>query len=59
VNGPIDWNGNGEETDTGLAGDINDDGQLTILTGFNDWAEVHQYLTTEDEHPKQTQIATP
>jgi hypothetical protein len=59
ANGPIDWNQNGTATDTHVSGDINNDGQLTVLKGFNDWDEVHQYLATEDNHPKQTQGATP
>jgi hypothetical protein len=59
ASGPIDWNDNGEATDTGVMGDINNDGQLTVLTGFNDWAEVHQYLADEDKHPKHPPFASP
>lgn len=59
ANGPIDWNQNGTATDTHLSGDINNDGQLTVLKGFDDWAEVHQYLADEDMHPKQSQVGTP
>jgi hypothetical protein len=57
--GPIDWNTNGTATDTGVAADLNQDGSLGVLKGFNDWDEVHQYLADEDTHPKQTQGATP
>jgi hypothetical protein len=59
ASGPLDWNNNGTATDTGVSADLNNDGQLTILKGFNDWAEVHQYLADENQHPKQTQGATP
>jgi hypothetical protein len=58
ASGPIDWNGNGVATDTGLAGDLNNDGSLSVLTGFNDWAEVHEYLADEDQHPKHAELAT-
>jgi hypothetical protein len=57
--GPIDWNNNGTATDTGVSADLNNDGSLTVLKGFNDWEEVHQYLADENQHPKQTQLATP
>jgi len=57
--GPQDWNSNGTATDTGVSVDLNNDGNLTVLKGFNDWAEVHQYLADENDHPKQTQLATP
>jgi hypothetical protein len=59
ASGPLDWNNDGTATDAGVAADLNNDGQLTTLKGFDDWAEVHQYLAVEDNHPKQTQIATP
>lgn len=36
-NGPIDWNCDGDTTDNGLALDINGDGAIGVLTGFNDW----------------------
>jgi hypothetical protein len=57
--GPLDWNNNGTATDSGVLADLNADGKFTILKGFDDWAEVHQYLADENEHPKQTQGATP
>jgi hypothetical protein len=57
--GPIDWNTNGTATDTGISADLNNDGGLTVLRGFDDWAEVHQYLADEDQHPKRPQLATP
>jgi hypothetical protein len=59
ASGPLDWNLNGTATDTGVSADINLDGQLTVLRGFNDWDEVHQYLADEDEHPKHPQLASP
>jgi hypothetical protein len=59
ANGPIDWNTNGTATDTGVSADLNNDGSLSVLKGFNDWDEVHQYLADEDTHPKQTPVGTP
>jgi hypothetical protein len=58
ASGPLDWNNNGTATDTGVSAEINNDGNLSILKGFNDWDEVHQYLADENQHPKQTQAAT-
>jgi hypothetical protein len=55
ASGPIDWNQDGVTTETNLAQSINGDGgcePLGLLTGFNDWAEVHQYLADQDKHPK-------
>ena len=57
--GPIDWNNNGTATDTDFSEDLNQDTDLSILRGFNDWAEVHQYLASEDEHPKHSSLASP
>ena len=57
--GPLDWNTNGTATDTGVSADLNNDGFLSTLKGFDDWAEVHQYLADEDKHPKHTEVATP
>ncbi|MEW6281732.1 MAG: CFI-box-CTERM domain-containing protein [Candidatus Eremiobacterota bacterium] len=37
ANGPTDWNANGVATDVGLSQDVNNDGDLTTLTGFADW----------------------
>ncbi len=36
-NGPLDWNCNGNTTDTMVMNDINNDGSITTLTGFDDW----------------------
>jgi hypothetical protein len=54
ASGPIDWNQNGVTTDTNLAQSINGDGgcEPGLLTGFDDWAEIHQYLADQDKHPK-------
>jgi hypothetical protein len=38
--GPIDWNCNGNTTDSNLPFDVNNDSQLTSLSGFNDWANI-------------------
>lgn len=46
ASGPIDWDGDGNTTDTGLALDLNllpnqgCDGDGTVLTGFNDWSNL-------------------
>lgn len=40
ANGPIDWNGNGVSTETGVAADVNCDGEQSSLTGFADWTNV-------------------
>lgn len=52
ADGPFDWNLDGDSTETGLAQDLNNDGVWTVLTGFDDWAEVHAFLSDEDRHPK-------
>jgi hypothetical protein len=55
ASGPIDWNQDGVTTETNFAQSINGDGgcePLRPLTGFDDWAEVHQYLADQDKHPK-------
>lgn len=36
----VDYNGNGSATDTGVAQDINNDGQLTTLIGREDWGSL-------------------
>jgi len=36
ANGPIDWNCDGKDNEK-VAADINDDYQLSLLTGFQDW----------------------
>jgi streptogramin lyase len=44
--GPVDWNGDGNTTDTHLALDIDCDfGGLTQLHGSDDWAWIHTRLT--------------
>jgi PKD repeat protein len=40
ANGAVNWNCDSDSLDTGLAVDINGDGILGILTGFNDWAHL-------------------
>jgi hypothetical protein len=35
--GAVDWNGNGNTTDTGVSVDINNDGTIGTLVGYNDW----------------------
>ena len=58
--GPIDWNQDGDTTNTNLAIDLNNDGSLSgALLGFNDWDEVHQFLADEDKHPKNPDSASP
>jgi hypothetical protein len=54
ASGPIDWNLNGVSTDAGISAIINSDAcdPPQVLTGFDDWAEVHQYLADQDKHPK-------
>jgi hypothetical protein len=34
---PIDWNCNGDTTETNVSADVNGDGILSPLTGFDDW----------------------
>lgn len=38
--GAIDWNCNGNSTETGVAFDINNDGGNSTLNGYNDWANL-------------------
>ena len=38
--GAVDWNGNGSTTETGLAVDLNGDGQKTTLAGHEDWSQL-------------------
>jgi hypothetical protein len=59
ASGPIDWNLNGVATDNHVRVDLDNDGAYFVLTGSNDWAEVHQYLANENTHPKHALIATP
>jgi uncharacterized protein DUF4114 len=40
VIGPIDWNCDGDSTDAGIGVDLNQDGVLEMLSGFNDWANL-------------------
>jgi uncharacterized repeat protein (TIGR01451 family) len=39
-NGPIDWDCDGNNTQTGVSRDVNRDGLLGTLTGYNDWANL-------------------
>jgi hypothetical protein len=41
---PIDWNQNGDTTETNVKQDINGDGATTLLTGSNDWANLNFYF---------------
>jgi hypothetical protein len=46
ASGPVDWNQNGETTDTGLRINLDDDPfNLTVLHGADDWAWIHSRLT--------------
>ena len=36
-NGPLDWNCDGDTSDSGINNDINGDGLTNTLTGFDDW----------------------
>jgi hypothetical protein len=45
VVGPVDWNGDGNNTDTGVQNDLNGDQALTVLHGVDDWAWIHSRLT--------------
>lgn len=64
ASGPIDWNGNGT-LETDVAVDLNFDlcdvpGCTPVFErqhGFDDWAEIHQYLSIGDKHPK-TRVET-
>ena len=51
VSGPVDWNCDGNATETDIAMDINDDLAFLPLTGFDDWTEINQLLSTETKHP--------
>jgi hypothetical protein len=37
---PINWNCDGDATDTGLRADVNDDNNYTVLTAQNNWASI-------------------
>ena len=39
-NGPLDWNCDGDTVDASVSNDINGDGVLSVLTGFNDWTNL-------------------
>jgi hypothetical protein len=43
--GPIDWNQDGDTTDTGLQIDLNADLGRSVLHGADDWAWLHSRLT--------------
>jgi hypothetical protein len=45
ASGPLDWNGDGDTTDTNLSIDVDNSGSLTFLTGFDDWAFIRQQLS--------------
>ncbi|HEX3454969.1 MAG TPA: hypothetical protein VHS03_10095, partial [Gaiellaceae bacterium] len=45
VLGPVDYNQDGNTTDTGLQNDLNGDQQLTVLHGADDWDWIHSWLT--------------
>ena len=45
ASGPIDWNGDGDTVDTHLSIDLNNNGFLDKLSGFNDWAYILQQLS--------------
>jgi hypothetical protein len=45
VVGPVDWNSDGNSTDTDVQNDLNGDQALTVLHGANDWAWIHSRLT--------------
>jgi hypothetical protein len=51
ASGPIDWNLDGNTTDLHAQGDIDDDGSsgAVMLSGFNDWAYIHQELQRPPE----------
>src|SRR4051812_32157238 len=38
--GAIDWNCNGNSTETGVSFDVNNDGGKNTLNGYNDWANL-------------------
>ncbi len=38
--GPIDWNCNGNSSESGLVADVNADGFFTRLKGYNDWTNL-------------------
>ena len=37
---PVDWNQDGNAAESGVQQDVNGDGATTLLTGFNDWANL-------------------
>jgi hypothetical protein len=65
VSGPVDWNCDGDATETDIAADINGEWNFnggvsfSPLTGFDDWAEINQLLTTEAKHPIKAGDAVP
>lgn len=40
ADGPIDWNCDGDDTDTGIQVDLNDDGNINSLSSQNDWDSI-------------------
>ena len=66
ASGPIDWNRDGDATDTDLQWDVDANWDLDygfpwptfeVLKGFDDWTEVHRYLS-ETMHHGRKQIVT-
>jgi uncharacterized membrane protein len=51
ASGPVDWNCDGDATETDVAADVNGDSTLLPLTGFDDWTEIKQLLSSEAKHP--------
>jgi len=39
-NGPVDWNCDNDTNDNNVVEDINNDGVFSVLTGFDDWANI-------------------
>jgi len=46
ASGPLDWNGDGDNVDASLMIDVTNDGTMTFLTGFDDWAYIRQRLAS-------------
>jgi hypothetical protein len=63
--GPIDWNFDGDATESDVASVIaagdgfENCGYPIHLTGFDDWAEIHQFLAAEAKHPITPGSSTP
>jgi hypothetical protein len=48
--GPIDWNNDGSATGEHVEADIDNDGQYSLLRGFDDWTAVREYIATPEYH---------